>query len=282
MSMADIFYEDSALAFMQRSGNFLLRHEVEHNMLLGLVEAAQHMQSNDTFFATLANSDDVQMVAVQQPGKYLVLSRKGEEADIGELIGACAAIRPSIPGILGPSDAAAIAADLWMEKNGQVIKDHKDMILYTLDKLTIPASEKGKIRVAQGADVALAAKWSMAFAREVLPKNEHPDKKKAEKTAAEKIAAGRIYFWEVDGEPVAQCSFAGTRDVARIGGVYTPPKQREKGYAASLVAHLSQKLLQEKGKKKCCLYADAQNPVSNGIYRKIGYEFTSRSGLYIF
>ena len=42
------------------------------------------------------------------------------------------------------------------------------------------------------------------------------------------------------------------------------------GYASSVVAELSQALL-NRGNKFCCLFADAENPISCGIYRKIGY-----------
>lgn len=62
--------------------------------------------------------------------------------------------------------------------------------------------------------------------------------------------------------------------------VYTPVEERGHGYAKAVVAHLSEMQLKA-GKKMCCLYADARNPVSNSIYRKIGYEFVGRSSLYI-
>lgn len=39
----------------------------------------------------------------------------------------------------------------------------------------------------------------------------------------------------------------------------------------SVVAELSQILL-DRGHRFCCLFADAKNTISCGIYRKIGYE----------
>ena len=55
-----------------------------------------------------------------------------------------------------------------------------------------------------------------------------------------------------------------------INDVYTAPEFREKGYASSLVAHLSQYAL-DHGKEFCSLYTDLANPTSNSIYQKIGY-----------
>jgi len=74
-----------------------------------------------------------------------------------------------------------------------------------------------------------------------------------------------------DGHPVSQAIHTrNTRKGAVINGVHTPPHYRCKGYAASVVAELSQFLL-KRGNKFTCLFADAENPVSCRIYKKIGY-----------
>jgi len=62
-----------------------------------------------------------------------------------------------------------------------------------------------------------------------------------------------------------------TQNGAVVTNVYTPPHYRGKGYATSVVAQLSKDLL-ERGNKFCCLFADALNPISCGVYRKIGYK----------
>ena len=55
-----------------------------------------------------------------------------------------------------------------------------------------------------------------------------------------------------------------------VGGVYTPPELRRRGYASSCVAALSQRLL-DAGFEYCTLYTDLSNPTSNDIYQQIGY-----------
>ncbi len=55
-----------------------------------------------------------------------------------------------------------------------------------------------------------------------------------------------------------------------ISGVYTPKEERGKGYAYNLVYNLSKKCLDE-GAEYCVLYTDAENPISNHVYEKIGY-----------
>ena len=52
--------------------------------------------------------------------------------------------------------------------------------------------------------------------------------------------------------------------------VYTPPAQRNRGYASAAVAALSQQLL-DAGWEFCSLFTDLANPTSNSIYQKVGY-----------
>ena len=66
-----------------------------------------------------------------------------------------------------------------------------------------------------------------------------------------------------------------------IGPVYTPPAERNKGYATSLVARMSQQAL-DGGRKFCALFTDLSNPTSNAIYQRIGYRPICRYALYGF
>src|SRR5581483_2213413 len=82
---------------------------------------------------------------------------------------------------------------------------------------------------------------------------------------------GVFCLWEDGGEPVSLAGAgARTPNGARVGPVYTPPERRGRGYATSLTAELSQRLLDE-GSRFCFLYTDLANPTSNAIYERIGY-----------
>lgn len=79
------------------------------------------------------------------------------------------------------------------------------------------------------------------------------------------------YVLEKDGKIVSQAVIG--RDLIKgkaISGVYTPKEERGKGYAYNLVYTLSKKCLDE-GAEYCVLYTDAENPISNHVYEKIGY-----------
>jgi predicted GNAT family acetyltransferase len=82
---------------------------------------------------------------------------------------------------------------------------------------------------------------------------------------------GGFELWEDGGEVVSLSGWGGpTPNGIRIGPVYTPPELRGRGYATSLVAELSQALL-DAGRRFCFLYTDLANPTSNAIYERIGY-----------
>jgi predicted GNAT family acetyltransferase len=91
-----------------------------------------------------------------------------------------------------------------------------------------------------------------------------------------------LYFWEIEGEPTAMAGVGSpTPSGIRVSAVYTPPERRGNGFATSLVAELSRRELVA-GRRFCFLFTDLANPVSNRIYRRIGYLLVSKASEYRF
>ena len=89
--------------------------------------------------------------------------------------------------------------------------------------------------------------------------------------AADRVGRGLVWLWEVDGEVVHLTGHsAPSFGVSRIGPVYTPAEHRGHGYAAALVAEVTDRILG--AGDRACLFTDVDNPVSNGVYARIGYE----------
>ncbi|MCA1694899.1 MAG: GNAT family N-acetyltransferase, partial [Actinobacteria bacterium] len=96
-----------------------------------------------------------------------------------------------------------------------------------------------------------------------------------------RIDEGRLWVWD-DGGPVSAAGATiAVAGVARINFVYTPPTSRRRGYAGACVSALSARLLAKEA-KTCALYAQLENPISNGIYRRIGYRPVKEILLYRF
>jgi predicted GNAT family acetyltransferase len=282
--MLQILFETRPDLFLSRVGAHLMPHLAEHNLILSLCEAAQKKisagQGSQLRLMSFLQDNQFILCGAQTPKMNLVLSRSAEThfrpvTDILLQHGV------DFPGIVGPSDVTASFIQAWAAGGGQEPKEFMDQIIYSLHKVTMPATKEGGLRAAQVSEVAQVAEWMRAFAQETLPKSEHLDEASALSRAADVIAQQRAFVWDVGGAALSLATVGGTQSAARIGTVYTPEKLRGRGYASALVANLSQKKLKD-GADICCLYADARNPVSNSIYRKIGYEFVGRSSHYVF
>lgn len=281
--MMQVAFHNSPRDFLKKCGTWLAQSEAEHNLILTLCcNAEQQMKKggkSDIRCSILFNDDEFVLAAVQAPPHNLVLS-KATQPEIEHLAETLAANDFKFPGIVGPSDVASAFSNKWTQITGQKSVEYMDQIIYVLKKVLMPPPVEGKLRFAKPEEAPLLATWMEAFGRDALPKAEQVSGENALKKTQEMIAGERIAVWAIKNVPVAKASLSGTETAARISGVYTPPEQRGHGYASAVVAHLSQMQL-DKGKKMCCLYADARNPVSNSIYRKIGYEFVGRSSLYV-
>ena len=281
--MMQVAFQNNPRDFLKKCGSYLAENEAEHNLILSLCynieQRLKKGERAEICCSALFDDENFILAAVQTPPHNLVLS-KASAPEIEKLAETLANNNFKFPGIVGPSDVASAFTNKWVQLTGQQPVEYMDQIIYMLKKVLFPPPVPGEFRAAKPEEAKQVAEWFSAFAKDALPKAEQGDAASALKKAEEVTKAGRMFVWAVKGKPVAQVSVSGTDSVARISAVYTPPEQRGNGYASALVAQVSQHQL-DQGKKMCCLYADARNPVSNSIYRKIGYEFVGRSSLYV-
>jgi GNAT superfamily N-acetyltransferase len=99
---------------------------------------------------------------------------------------------------------------------------------------------------------------------------------------AAKLAETRVFVaeepdWGRRPTRIVSCALLNVegRDAGLIGGVYTLPSARGKGYAAACTAALSQDL-QRDDKIPCLFY---ENPLAGRIYRRLGFEDAGRWGV---
>jgi len=176
------------------------------------------------------------------------------------------------PGVVGPDETArsfADAASALGVKFGEPIPQE----IQALRHMPVYPGAPGQARMVEAADAALFADWTEAFMRAAVPHDPVPNRERLEQAAGD----GRYQFWIVDGEPVSMAGIMRrSRNGAAIGGVYTPPALRGRGYAGSVTAAVVQRILAE-GRTMACLYVDLRNPFSRRCYAKIGFEPVCRS-----
>lgn len=183
-----------------------------------------------------------------------------------------------LPAVQQFAEAMARAA------GGQAVMDLPTR-LWALTQVQWPPQPGGSLRDATVADVdallPLLAGF-MAQAAEQASRPLHPGETivRTADEVREQLTAGRRYLlWEVDGQ-IAHVTGINLPAFgsARIGPVLTPKPFRGNGYAAWVVASAAQQILD--AGLRACLYTDATNPVSNGVYARIGFEALADSAEY--
>ncbi|HXI45109.1 MAG TPA: GNAT family N-acetyltransferase, partial [Candidatus Acidoferrales bacterium] len=87
-----------------------------------------------------------------------------------------------------------------------------------------------------------------------------------------RVGGRAMWLWETDGRVVSAAGLSGmTPHGIRVGPVYTPKADRNRGFAGNLVAAASQAQF-EAGRSFVFLFTDLANPTSNHVYQAIGYE----------
>ncbi len=169
----------------------------------------------------------------------------------------------SVPGVVGDEETCRAAAE---GIGGGASVGMRERILVLHDYLA-PRTVPGAARLTGEADSDLVVTWLDQFMLDagILV---------VDNRAAERTSRGRLWLWEVDGEPVSMAGHAPiistpSGDVARIGPVYTPRSLRGHGHGSAVTAAVTEHLLLRAS--TVMLYTDASNPTSNAIYERLGF-----------
>jgi GNAT superfamily N-acetyltransferase len=175
----------------------------------------------------------------------------------------------SVPGVMTEKELAERFSSLYSAYKNVKYRIHKNMRIYELTKVNPDLPLIGTLRPAEEKDMSFLPYWLEGFNHDcfgsVLVVQPDPE------TYRYVINKKNLYVLEDKGTAVSMAQKnREMRKACGVGGVYTPPYFRGKGYASSCVAGVS-RLVLEKGFTKCVLYTDLANPTSNNIYQKIGY-----------
>ena len=155
---------------------------------------------------------------------------------------------------------------------GEFIK-HSSMLAMKTDRIAEVPHVSGYCRPMEERDLVFAPFWQAECLKECNQDTEELGE--LYRYLKFTMNDNSAFLWE-DKYPVSQAVIVCKIDnCSQIGDVYTPPYHRKKGYATSLVSALTYTILAEHGQRLSVLLADADNPTSCAIYRKIGYEEVS-------
>ena len=270
----DTVVYDSPADFMSLAQPLLERKEVANSLMLGVglgIKEDPLLYGSPPFTCSVGDGDSPRLLALMTPPHPLqLISLGGGYADtVAAVAEALAAGDWQVPSVTATAPVAEAFARVWTARTGQAYRISFRMRVHELARVIEPEYSPGEFRAAKDDEQDLLADWFLRFDASV---HEHPriDAAEAEKGIRQRLDGGDAFVW-CDGEPVTMAlRMRPTVHTACIGGVYTPPELRKRGYATSCVARLSQVIL-DSGKRSSCLFTDLANPTSNKIYRGIGY-----------
>lgn len=238
---------------------WVARDPVRHTVLGTIATAVRAGPSDGAFCASTSRG-----VAARSASSYpVVLAGAFDEEERGRMIAHLASLH-DLAGLVGAAAVVDPIARAFADRGPHRVAQ----VLYRLDALAEPARPPpGDARPAGAGDRDLLVPWYEGFGRDVG----EPITGDVGALVDVALTRGRVWLW-IDGRrPVAmarrQAANAGS---ARIGPVYTPPELRGRGYASAVTAIATRDVLDEGAVP--VLFADTANPVSNGIYRRLGYE----------
>ncbi|MFJ2955563.1 GNAT family N-acetyltransferase [Streptomyces sp. NPDC087270] len=263
-------FTPSVAEFTAAAGGFLDRHPLETNVLRTVCGTLRR-RGPDAYgaqppvFGWWRTGDEgaVQAAFLRTP-PYPPLLAPGTRQSSREL---AAGWEGPLDGARGDADAVRAFGEAWRERTGAAPRVVREQRLHRLGALT-PRSPAppGRARVAGERDLGLLLRWHQEFARDIgepMPG--------AERVVADALRFGGRVLWEVDGEPVAMAGMTSPEDGAvRVVAVYTPAALRGRGYAGAVTAAVSRAAL-DTGARDVVLFTDLANPVSNHVYRRLGY-----------
>jgi RimJ/RimL family protein N-acetyltransferase len=198
-----------------------------------------------------------------------------------------AAVRASgrpVSGFIGPlSQAGAARTAAGFDGAAMRVDSHEGLYALPLDALVVPsalASGAWRCRPARPDELEHLVEWRVGFNVESSGQHDGPALRASSREEIERGFAERAsWVLETDGAPVAFQQFnAMLPDMVQVGGVWTPPALRSRGYARAVVAGA---LLAARtdGVRRGVLFTGDENVPAQKAYAALGFTRVGDWGL---
>ena len=227
---------DNISEFWQKVQAYLLRHEAENNLVLGVLHTIKNNPErypNPSDLVMVTKDNDILAVAIRTPPRKLLLAKAADVAALKLIAQYFHKQQIALPGFMGLVPEAENFGREWQNLTGQSSQVTVAMCIHQLTAIKLEKSIPGSLRLATEIDRSLLRQWILAF-RLDIGESLNED---VEQVIESGLKRQEIYLWE-DGHglPVSIAAGRAAGSIARIGLVYTPPEYRQQGYATAAVA----------------------------------------------
>lgn len=265
--------------FYNDTYDVLMRHEAQNMILLGNLiigndgkDKTGWRDSAKWVMATVSDGCSIVLTALMTPPFNITLYAT-DNIIIPEAVTCLidGLANYEIPGVVTEKSLAEYFAKEYTAQKGQTYHTTMSQRIYELTKVNPDIKKCGVLRLAEEKDMPYFPYWLEAFHAAETYGNPNMTIPQDAESYHYRLSKKSIYILEDNGIPVSMAGFTRVLKTAiGVAMVYTPPYNRNRGYASSCVAQISQIAL-DKGFTRCVLYTDLLNPTSNSIYQKIGY-----------
>jgi RimJ/RimL family protein N-acetyltransferase len=190
-------------------------------------------------------------------------------------------------GLAGPrAQVDGTLRALGLEGRATSLDSRERLYELTLDDLRVPdglASGRVVCRRPEPSELPLLADWRAEFSMESLGVPDGDDLRAvSRRDLARQHADGAVWIAREGDRPVSLTAFnARLPDVVQVGGVWTPPPLRGRGYARCAVAG-SLLAAHRDGVKRAVLFTAEENAPARAAYEALGFREIGDYGLVIF
>jgi len=181
-----------------------------------------------------------------------------------------------IKGLIGPDDqVSAVEQALDIDASNAQLDETEKLYDLRLDELSVPGSlGSGELtgRRIEARDLDVITDWRIAYSCETLGEEDGPQLRARCRVSVERsLEKQRTWVVEDQGVPVACSSFnAVIREAVQVGGVWTPPELRRRGYGRAAVA-ASLLDARAEGATRAILFTGEDNIAAQKAYVALGF-----------
>jgi len=269
-------YND-ANKFLEDYEDSLLKEEAVNQLILANLYLYKENNVNNNIFGAIINDNQPVLLFLNAyPFNLLTyslkLSREAYECLIEYIINNNVLIR----GINSYYDDATLFIEIYKKYKNVNFKPHLKMDIMLLEKVIEPKLCKGSFEPGSLDDIDIIVDYIIKFNDECT--HEVLDLEKLRERIINKINRGDQYVFKNEDNFIVAIANVNRqmKNGICISGVYTNKLYRGKGYCSTIMYYIS-KLYLEKGNKYISLFVDKENPISNKVYLKVGYQIVKNN-----
>jgi predicted GNAT family acetyltransferase len=268
---------------------FLLMHRESSMILLGNLGSAGLHDDGQRYSATycaLFNGEEICAVAAHYWNGLVLLQAPTQALELAKA--AVQASGRAFNGVIGPANQVAeikaglhelahAAGELAVGRELQhpMLDSVEKLYSLQIDKLHVPQSLRSGelgVRLMRWQDVELMTDWRVGYTVALINEEDTPALREKSREAVEQCHSDqRMWILEAEGQAVACSDFnASLEDTVQVGGVWTPPALRGRGYARAVVAG-SLLAARSRGVEQAVLFTGVDNVPAQKAYEAIGF-----------